>query len=109
MDSTTAAPEAASQPASPPIATNAILIAMLQISPNVSDLVFSPGKAAQVELNGKLTGVKIGDLSVLTAADTLLIAKDLMAGNRKAQEQLESQGACDLSYSIPGKSRFRVN
>jgi twitching motility protein PilT len=92
-----------------PISTNVILASMLQVSPNVSDLVFSPGKPAQVELNGKLSGVKIGDLSVLTAEDTKRIATDLMAGNRKAQDQLQSQGACDLPYSVPGKSRFRVN
>jgi twitching motility protein PilT len=82
---------------------------MLQVSPNVSDLVFSPGKPAQVELGGKLAGVKIGNLAVLTSEDTQRIATDLMAGNRKAQDQLQSQGACDLPYSVPGKSRFRVN
>jgi twitching motility protein PilT len=92
-----------------PISTNVILASMLQVSPNVSDLVFSPGKPAQVELSGKLSGVKIGDLAVLTAEDTQRIATDLMAGNRKAQDQLQSQGACDLPYSVPGKSRFRVN
>jgi twitching motility protein PilT len=92
-----------------PISTNVILASMLQVSPNVSDLVFSPGKPAQVELGGKLSGVKIGDLAVLTADDTQRIATDLMAGNRKAQDQLQSQGACDLPYSVPGKSRFRVN
>jgi twitching motility protein PilT len=97
------------QAAPPPISTNVILASMLQVSPNVSDLVFSPGKPAQVELSGKLSGVKIGNLAVLTADDTQRIATDLMAGNRKAQEQLQSQGACDLSYSIPGKSRFRAN
>jgi len=82
---------------------------MLQVSPNVSDLVFSPGKPAQVELSGKLAGVKIGDLAVLSADDTQRIANDLMEGNSTAQSQLAAQGACDLSYSISGKSRFRVN
>ncbi|HZU30218.1 MAG TPA: ATPase, T2SS/T4P/T4SS family, partial [Candidatus Angelobacter sp.] len=92
-----------------PISTNVILASMLQVSSNVSDLIFSPGKPPQVELSGKLTGVKVGDLSVLTADDTYRIARDLMAGNSKAQELLLNQGACDLSYSVPGKSRFRVN
>jgi twitching motility protein PilT len=82
---------------------------MLQVSPNVSDLIFSPGKPPQVELSGKLTGVRIGDLSVLTADDTHRIARDLMSGNSKAQELLLNHGSCDLSYSVPGKSRFRVN
>ena len=109
MDLNTAAPANTVSPMPTPISTNVILASMLQVSPKVSDLVFSPGKPAQIELNGKLAGVKIGDLAVLTAADTKRIAADLMAGNKKAQEMLLSQGACDLSYSIPGKSRFRVN
>jgi twitching motility protein PilT len=107
MDSTMPADETSLRPA--PLSTNVILTSMLQVSTNVSDLIFSPGKPAQVEISGKLAGVKIGDLAVLTPDDTQRIATDLMAGNKPAQEQLLSQGACDLSYSIPGKSRFRVN
>ena len=97
-------------PAAPaPISTNVLLASMLQVSSLVSDLIFSPGKPPQVELRGKLVGVKIGDLGVLTVVDTERIAGDLMAGNQKALDLLRTQGACDLSYSIPGKSRFRVN
>jgi twitching motility protein PilT len=82
---------------------------MLQVSPNVSDLIFSPGRPPQVEISGNLAGVKVGDLAMLTAADTKRIATDLMAGNTTAVEQLRVQGAADLSYSLPGISRFRVN
>jgi twitching motility protein PilT len=92
-----------------PIPTNVILASMLQVSDNVSDLIFSPGKPPQIEIGGRLAGVKIGDLAVLTANDTQRIAADLMAGNATASEQLRTQGAADLSYSLPGKSRFRVN
>ena len=92
-----------------PIPTNVILASMLQVSDNVSDLIFSPGKPPQIEIGGRLAGVKIGDLAVLTANDTQRIAADLMAGNTMAGEQLRTQGAADLSYSLPGKSRFRVN
>jgi twitching motility protein PilT len=92
-----------------PIPTNVILASMLQVSENVSDLIFSPGKPPQIEIGGRLAGVKVGDLAVLTASDTQRIAADLMAGNTTAAEQLRTQGAADLSYSLPGKSRFRVN
>ena len=109
MDSNSTLTNGQAMPAPAQIPTNAILSAMLQVSPNVSDLVFSPGKPAQVELSGKLAGVKIGDLAVLSADDTQRIANDLMEGNSTAQSQLAAQGACDLSYSISGKSRFRVN
>ncbi|HEU4413750.1 MAG TPA: PilT/PilU family type 4a pilus ATPase [Candidatus Angelobacter sp.] len=108
MDPNPASPVSAGSP-SAPIPTNVILSSMLQVSPNVSDLIFSPGKPPQVELSGKLAGVKVGDLAVLTADDTRRIANDLMAGSKKAQETLANNGACDVSYSVPGKSRFRVN
>src|SRR5690348_5775747 len=94
------------QPSIPP---NVILASMLQVSQNVSDLIFSPGKPPQIEIGGRLAGVKVGDLAVLTANDTQRIAADLMAGSATAAEQLRTQGAADLSYSLPGKSRFRVN
>jgi Tfp pilus assembly pilus retraction ATPase PilT len=37
------------------------------------------------------------------------IAADLIAGNTQALRTLKQQGACDLSYSLPERSRFRVN
>jgi twitching motility protein PilT len=105
-----AAPAAtAPAPVAAAIPTNVLLSAMLQVSPHVSDLIFSPGRPPQVELSGKLAGVKVGSLAVLTDADTQRIASDLMAGNQLASDLLRSQGACDLSYSVAGKSRFRVN
>jgi len=100
---------AVSTPQQPAIATNSILSAMLQFAPRVSDLIFSPGKPPQVEVNGTLLGVKVGDLAVLTPADTKRIAADLLAGNQKGIDLLREQGACDISYSVPGKSRFRAN
>src|SRR5882672_11088403 len=108
MDATLT-PASATTTTPPPVSTPAILAAMLQVSPNVSDLIFSPGKPSQVELSGKLMGIKVGPLGVLTTADTQRIAMDLIGDNQKAQNLLKSQGDCDLSYSLAGKSRFRVN
>jgi twitching motility protein PilT len=109
MNATPVVPNTAAPVAPAPISTNVVLASMLQVSSLVSDLIFSPGKPPQVELSGKLAGVKVGDLAILTTADTERIARDLMTGNQKAADLLRDQGACDLSYSIPGKSRFRVN
>jgi twitching motility protein PilT len=103
------APSSTSTQTQTAIPTNVVLASMLQVSPNVSDLIFSPGRPPQVEISGNLAGVKVGDLAMLTAADTKRIATDLMAGNTTAVEQLRVQGAADLSYSLPGISRFRVN
>src|SRR5260221_554622 len=87
----------------------ALLLAMLQVSTHVSDLIFSPGSQPHVEVSGQLVPVKMPGLSVLTTADTLKIAQELIGDNKQAASMLQSQGSCDISYSLPGTARFRVN
>ena len=106
-------PEApAGAPEAPPaqmLPTPVILGAMLRSAKNVSDLVFSPGRFPQVEQSGQLVPVKIAGLSTLTPEDTARIASHLIGGNKSALEKLRSEGSCDISYSLPRVSRFRVN
>ncbi|MCS6886463.1 MAG: PilT/PilU family type 4a pilus ATPase [Acidobacteriota bacterium] len=90
-------------------AFNQVLRAMLSVSDKVSDLIFSPGRPPQVELLSQLRGVKLQGLEMLTAQHTKSIADLLIGNNKVAREKLEQQGSADLSYSVPGFSRFRVN
>ena len=46
---------------------------------------------------------------MLRAADTARLARDIIGDNRTALRALKEQGACDLSYSLPERARFRVN
>ena len=82
---------------------------MLRASTRVSDLIFSPGSLPHIEVSGKLVPVKITGLPPLTPADTRRIAEELIAGNEQASTALREQGSCDVSYSLPGECRFRVN
>jgi len=82
---------------------------MLRASPKISDLIFSPGRAPQVEIGGQLKQLKIPGVGILSAADTAQIAADLIAGNIHALDNLKQQGSCDISYSLAKVSRFRVN
>jgi twitching motility protein PilT len=91
------------------MATPSIISAMLRTSRRASDLIFSPGRLPQVEANGQLIGVKIPSVEILTSEDTARIAADLIGGNKQAVEKLREQGSCDISYSLPKLSRFRVN
>jgi twitching motility protein PilT len=86
-----------------------LITAMLDSGKGVSDLLFSPGRPPQVELNGALCGVTYPGVTVLGPDDTMKIAGELLRGNKHAMETLKDQGACDLSYSLPQRSRFRVN
>ena len=90
-------------------ATAALIGAMLDSGAGISDVIFSPGRPPQVERHGDLAAVAIPGLSLLRAEDTARIARDLIGGNPQVLLALKDQGACDLSYSLPERSRFRVN
>jgi twitching motility protein PilT len=96
-------------PASKPVPTPALLLAMLGVSGKVSDLILSPGSFPMVELSGKLTPVKISGMPPLTPEDTRRIAYELIEGNKQAVDALQTLGSCDISYRVPGRCRFRVN
>jgi twitching motility protein PilT len=117
MESTSAPPQApvASQdaasapPAAPKVSTASIVATMLQVSKQVSDLIFSPGRPPQVELNGQLREVNIAGVGRLMPDATRRIAIDLIGKNDLVSAKLEKDGSTDLSYSLPGIARFRVN
>ncbi|HTC55473.1 MAG TPA: PilT/PilU family type 4a pilus ATPase [Candidatus Sulfotelmatobacter sp.] len=97
----------AAAPAAAPISTPELLASMLRSSAKVSDLFFSPGKPPLVEINGRLSPA--GAARALTSEDTRRIAADLIGSNQHAAQNLKELGSCDVSYSLPGSSRFRVN
>jgi twitching motility protein PilT len=102
-------PVTATAPAPAPVPTPALLLTMLKTSPKVSDLFFTPGRPPLVELNGHLEPVAGPGLKVLTPDDTRRIAAELIGNNKTAVATLRDSGSCDVSYSLPGASRFRVN
>ena len=91
------------------ISTPDIISAMLDAGTGISDLLFSPGRPPQIEAHGVLVPVDIPDLATLRPEHTERIAADLLGNNEHMQRTLKEQGACDLSYSLPERSRFRVN
>ncbi len=91
------------------IATSALLAAMLPAAGKISDLIFSPGRPPQVQVYGQLIAVEVPGLALLTADDTRRIAADLIGDNQQAVATLREHGSCDISYSLHGVARFRVN
>lgn len=88
---------------------DAILEAMLKISDRVSDLNFSVGRPPQVEVDGQLVPVTFPGLPRLTPFQTETIVMHMLRGDRELARTLMRSGSVDLSYSIPRKTRFRVN
>jgi len=89
--------------------TAQLITAMLKAHGHVSDLIFSPGRAPQIEVSGQLVELKFKGIECLTAQDTDNIARDLMGKNEHPIRKLEQEGSADLSYGVAGVGRFRVN
>jgi twitching motility protein PilT len=82
---------------------------MLASDSKVSDLIFSPGRSPQVELTGELQNVAIPGLEILKPGHIKAMADLMLKGNEQGLETLEKKGSSDISYSVPGLCRFRVN
>jgi twitching motility protein PilT len=76
-------------PAQRTIATAQLVTAMLKSHPQASDLIFSPGRAPQVEVSGQLQELKYKGLECLSSQDTLSIAHDIMGKNETPIRKLE--------------------
>ncbi len=89
-----------------------ILAEMLESHDNVSDLNFTVGKPPQVESAGELKEVVFDNPILnkpLTPFQTEVMALNLINADRRLTENLVTYGYCDLSYTLPGRARFRVN
>jgi twitching motility protein PilT len=109
---TPAVEQAAQAPVQAPartIQTAQLITAMVKAHGQVSDLIFSPGRAPQIEVNGQLVELKYKGLECLSSQDTLTIANDIMGKNETPLRKLEQDGSADLSYGVAGVARFRVN
>jgi twitching motility protein PilT len=91
------------------IHTAQLITAMLKSNGHVSDLIFSPGRAPQIEVSGELVELKFKGLESLSPDDTRFIAYDIIGKNDHPIRKLEEDGSADLSYGLPGVARFRVN
>lgn len=87
-----------------------ILTSMIDAQKDVSDLNFTVGKPMQVESSGELISIDITPkFEALTPFQTEIMALNLINQEHRLTETLLREGSCDLSYSLPGKARFRVN
>jgi twitching motility protein PilT len=86
-----------------------LLGTMLDQAPNISDLNLSVGRPPQVEIDGSLHSVPYAGVERLMPYHTELAVLRLLQGKRDLAEKLLRTGSTDLSYSLAGRTRFRVN
>lgn len=83
---------------------------MLESHGNVSDLNITVGRPLQVETSGRLTPVEVSPpVEELTPFQTEVFALNLLGSDRRLLNDLIEHGSCDLSRTLEGKARFRVN
>lgn len=89
---------------------DAILTAMLDSQPEVSDCLFTVDKPLQVESFGELKSVNFDPpIEKLTPYQTEMVALNLIGESQWQIEDLLRHGSCDGSYSLGDRARFRVN
>jgi twitching motility protein PilT len=83
---------------------------MLTSYERLSDLNITVGRPLQVESDGVLKPARVSpEVGALTPFQTETFALNLIGSERRLLKDLLFMGSCDLSYSLPGLARFRVN
>ena len=110
MPAPTLTESSSSLTATPPLPpTNDLIALLLKSADNVSDIFFSPMRAPQLRVNGRIVSAVFSNLPELLPDDTRRIAGDLIGNRPNVQPRLDAEGSCDFSFFVPKLGRFRVN
>ena len=74
-----------------------------------SDIIFSPGCAPKMAMDGQLKTVPVRDLNPLSPYQTEMLALHLLSNKKQAFSTFKKTGSADLSYTLEKCGRFRVN
>lgn len=89
---------------------DALIRAMLKTGDRVSDLLFITGKAALIEVDGRLIPFQMNTSdSTITTAFIDGLSEHITGKEPRLLSDYESSGSCDCSYVVEGVARFRVN
>ncbi|PIE89823.1 MAG: twitching motility protein [Acidobacteria bacterium] len=82
---------------------------VMKVAKGASDIIFSPGCAPKMVLDGQLKTVPVRDLNPLSPYQTEMMALNLLAGKRQAFQTFKETGSADLAYALEKCGRFRIN
>ncbi len=86
------------------------IMQIIQFNPKISDIIFTVGKRAQVELDGELVEINLNpDPGKLRPWHLEQIVNCILNRNLRLYMDLVKTGSCDLSYYIKDRAKFRVN
>jgi hypothetical protein len=103
LPSTTVTAQAADTPkmaAAPPTVSHTVklITAMMKTRPHISDLIFSPGRLPQIEVDGQLVELAFSGLNRFSPDDTIAIARD--------RNQTEQSGNRSEGHRVAGSYRI---
>ena len=87
--------------AQPTFTTAQLITSMLKGREHVSDLIFSPGHAPQVEVSGQLVELPFRGIERLLPQHTAQITRELLGSSEICKQKLETEGSADLSFAVP--------
>lgn len=89
---------------------DSIITQVLDYSPKTSDILLTVGKPVQAEFDGDFVDVPLQpDLGKLLPWQMEVIASCILGQKQRFYRELVETGACDLSYVVGDRARFRVN
>jgi twitching motility protein PilT len=88
---------------------DALIRGMLKVAERASDILFITGKAALVEVDGRLIEFHLEHASSITPEFIDGVAALIIGDDQRLHSDYASTGSCDCSYAIEGVARFRVN
>jgi twitching motility protein PilT len=89
---------------------DALIKAMLRTGERISDLLFITGKAALLEIDGRLIPFPIDAAnSPVTPQFIDALAEHVIGKDERLLSNYADTGSCDCSYAVEDVARFRVN
>ncbi|MEF8889537.1 MAG: ATPase, T2SS/T4P/T4SS family, partial [Desulfohalobiaceae bacterium] len=89
---------------------DSIITQVLDYVPRTSDILLTVGKPVQAENEGEFIDVPLDpELGKLSPWQMELIASCILGQQQRYYQDLVESGACDLSYVVGHRARFRVN
>lgn len=87
-----------------------IITQVLDYVPKTSDILLTVGKPVQVESEGELIDAPLDpELGKLSPWQMEVITSCILGQKQRFYRELVGTGACDLSYVVGNRARFRVN
>lgn len=86
-----------------------LLLKVVEQEPDLSDIILTPFVPIKAAVFGEVKDVNIAEVDKLTPFQIEAMAMAMIGSSYHHYPVLQTTGACDFSYVLPNRIRFRVN